>query len=237
MANKYFQFKQFTIHQDKCAMKVCTDACLFGAIVASDEDKYESVLDIGAGTGLLSLMFAQKKPDAFIHAIEIDAAAAEQADKNFSASVWKNRLAIFNHDVNKFEFGKKYDLIISNPPFFEDDLLSDFENKNAAKHNSTLSLKQLLDLLTNALYETGKLAVLLPQRRIDYFESEANKCGLHLHRKILVRQTPSHDIFRGIMFFKKQTATPHITEMSIKRTDGNYTAEFIGLLKDYYLYL
>jgi tRNA1Val (adenine37-N6)-methyltransferase len=217
-------------------MKVCTDACLFGAIVA-DELKHEQVLDIGAGTGLLSLMYAQKNPSSIIHSVEIDSAAAEQAKGNYRGSVWNKRIEIYNCDVNEFNSDTKYDLILSNPPFFEQDLLSEQENRNAAKHHSTLNLKQLLSVANSKLKTSGFLAVLFPERRLDHFESEAMFAGLHVYRKILVRQTPEHDIFRGILFLKKETAKPLITEMSIKRTDGHYTAEFISFLKDYYLFL
>lgn len=237
MSNNFFQFKQFTIHQDRCAMKVCTDACLFGSIIASDEGQYKSVIDIGSGTGLLSLMYAQKNPASIIQAVEIDPAAAEQALENFKASKWKDRIDIINEDVSRIVFAEKYDLVISNPPFYEDDLQSDNPHKNAAKHNTTLDLKRLLIIGSEILNENGKLAVLIPGHRIDFFENEAVSNGFHLCRKLLIRQSPAHAVFRGILFFKKEKSDPLVTEMSIRRTDGHYTAEFVSLLKDYYLYL
>lgn len=119
MSNSYFQFKQFIIHQDACAMKVCTDACLFGAWVANKVQKLKpnSVLDVGAGTGLLSLILAQKT-DAIIHAVEIDDEAAKQAEDNFKSSPWSNRIKIINQPVQNIKITGKYDFILSNPPFF-----------------------------------------------------------------------------------------------------------------------
>ena len=128
MSNSYFQFKQFIIHQDRCAMKVTTDACLFGAWVA-EEDKSEkiitkNVLDIGTGTGLLSLMYAQKNSLANIDAIEIDEDAYIQAKENVAASPFAERINIIHDDIKRFTFSKKYDCIISNPPFYEKEIRS-----------------------------------------------------------------------------------------------------------------
>ena len=219
-------------------MKVCTDACLFGALLPPSPLKGEpAVLDIGAGTGLLSLMYAQKNREATIDAIEIDPAAALQAKQNFDASNWKDRLNIINADIKNVGTEKKYDLIISNPPFFENDLQSEDPAKNLAKHDGSLTLQELLQAAAGRLTTTGSFAVLLPHHRVNYFENEALLSGLHPIRKILVRQTPEHDLFRGIIFFSKERAEQMMTEMSIRRTDGSYTAEFIGLLKDYYLHL
>ena len=235
MANNFFQFRQFTIHQDNCAMKVCTDACLFGALIAGFQPQVANCLDVGTGTGLLSLMYAQKDKHALIDAVEIDPAAALQARKNFDASPWKERLTIINTNVNRLSNEKKYDLIISNPPFFENNLRSFDNTKNSAKHDSSLTLLQLLKIVGERLPVSGSFAVLLPYHRITYFEDEALLHGLHMHRKVLVRQTPLHELFRGILFFKKAVSKQLVTEMSIKRSDERYTAEFTALLKDYYL--
>ncbi len=248
MANNYFQFKQFTIFQDNCAMKVCTDACLFGALVANcDPDSYREsfanrqdavyCLDIGTGTGLLSLMFAQKNAGVIIDAIEIDKAAAEQAKENFTASPWAERLNIFHSDILSFRSEKKYDLIISNPPFFEDDLRSPEETRNNAKHDTSLSFTGLLNATGTHLKREGLFAVLLPYTRVKSFIEEAVKSGLHIQHQILVKQTPGHDHFRGILFFKREKAKPVHSEIIIKNEEGNYTTGFIEALKDYYLHL
>lgn len=235
MPNHYFQFKQFTIQQEHCTMKVCTDACLFGALAANAALPSGNCLDIGTGTGLLSLMYAQKNDSAIIDAVEIDKAAAQQAKENFEASPWKERLHIFNEDILAFRPGKKYDLIISNPPFFEGDLRSADENKNKAKHDTSLGLQQLLELIDLHLSKDGQFGVLLPFHRVDYFEKEAAAFNFHLTKKILVKQSPQHDHFRGVLFFSREATEPSSTDITIKEHNGQYSNEFTDLLKDYYL--
>jgi len=243
MANSYFKFKQFKIHQDKCAMKVTTDACLFGALVAEVKLKKTTCLDIGTGTGLLSLMLAQKNKTSKIDALEIDTAAATQARENILASPWADRITVFNEDALKFPVGpqaaagKQYDCIISNPPFFEDDLQSPDKAKNKAKHNSSLTLAQLLRIVDRQLAAEGFFAVLLPYHRVGYFVEEALKQGLFLTRQILVKQTLKHKFFRGILCFKRIEKKLNSKELIIKDLEHNYTPEFSEALKDYYLFL
>lgn len=237
MPNNFFQFKQFTIFQHKCAMKVCTDACLFGAMVARHEPRTTNCLDIGTGTGLLSLMLAQKDPDAVIDAVELDAEAADQARENFAASPWKERLNIFNADILSFKPEKRYDLIISNPPFFEDDLMSPDEAKNHAKHDTSLSLDELAGVVQQLLAADGFFAVLLPYHRVNYFTEEAGRQGLYLAQQVLLKQTGKHNYFRGILFFSRKEVQPVNSEIILKDSKADYTPEFISALKDYYLYL
>src|SRR5258705_6346666 len=151
MANSYFKFKQFTIHQDRCAMKVTTDACLFGAWVAIEagilESEDGSILDIGAGTGLLSLMLAQKT-NVSIDSVEIDEAAAKQARENADASPWKERIFVMPGDAKYMAYTlcKNFDIIISNPPFYENELASPDHHKNIAHHDGGLLLDELLQV-------------------------------------------------------------------------------------------
>ena len=219
-------------------MKVCTDACLFGAFVANEtaNEKLFRILDIGTGTGLLSLMLAQKST-ANIDSIEIDTAACEQAKENIAASPWKEKITTINADITTFNSKNKYDLIISNPPFFEGDLQSANEQKNAAKHDAALTLEQLLVAANNNLNKEGIFAVLLPYHRVDYFIKESAAKGLYLTNRLLVKQAPTHNFFRGILIFSKTNSGLQSNELSIKDNKGNYTGEFTGLLKDYYLYL
>lgn len=219
-------------------MKVCTDACLFGAWAADSlqNNPVENILDIGTGTGLLSLLLAQKTA-AIIDAVEIDADAFAQAKENFLLSHWKERLHIINTDITSFNADKKYDCIISNPPFFEDDLKSPQQNKNAAKHDTTLTLPILLQQVKLLLKEEGCFAVLLPYHRVDYFINEALQHNLFCNEKVLVKQTPKHSYFRGMLLFSTNKTATAIKEISIKDNTGNYTPQFIALLKDYYLYL
>jgi tRNA1Val (adenine37-N6)-methyltransferase len=220
-------------------MKVCTDACLFGAYIANQVQPLSSVnsiLDIGSGTGLLSLMLAQKT-NATIDTVEIDANAFEQAKENIAQSSHKNRIEIFNTDIAAFNPNKKYDCIISNPPFFESDLKSDDEKKNSAKHDTSLTYITLLNAIDKNLTTHGFFSVLLPFKRSSYFEEVAAKLNFHLAKKLLVKQTPKHNYFRAILIFSRNKSVAEQSELTIKNEEGNYTKEFIQLLKDYYLYL
>jgi tRNA1Val (adenine37-N6)-methyltransferase len=244
LSNTFFQFKQFTVQQDFCAMKVSTDSCIFGAAVATvladkglqNKGAIDNYLDIGAGTGLLSLMLAQKT-SAFIDAVEIDNAAFSQAAKNFEASRWKERLSIINLDIQDFKKGKKYDAIICNPPFFEGDLRSSDEKKNAARHDTGLTLRQLLKAVDQNIKKDGIFAILLPYYRVDDFINEAADLNFYSQQKILLRHSAKHPYFRVILFLSKIKHAELTKELIIKNEDDNYTESFIHLLKDYYLYL
>jgi len=224
-------------------MKVCTDACLFGALVADHMTRqpagkqFDHCLDIGTGTGLLSLMLAQKNNAVEIDAVEIDAAAAEQAGNNIAASPWAGNVQVFNEDMLNFDSERKYDCIISNPPFFEDDLQSADKAKNTAKHDTSLNLLQLLQVVEDHLGPDGFFAVLLPYHRVGYFIEESEKKGLHISKQILVKQTTKHNFFRGILFFKRRKTETQFTEIIIKDNEHHYTPEFATALKDYYLFL
>lgn len=240
MANSYFQFKQFTVQQEKAALKVSTDSCLFGAWIAEEarSKKYEvgTVLDIGAGTGLLMLMLAQKC-DALIDGIEIDEPSYQQAKENLAASIWKERLQLFHADVKLFSFAKKYDLIISNPPFYEGDLKSVAANRNVAMHDDGLKLDELIKLIDENLAEDGRFAVLLPYTRADKFIEDAFKKGFFLYERMNVKQSVDHSFFRSLLFFERKKMNFEVKELSIKDETNQYTESFIELLKDYYLYL
>ena len=240
MSNNFFKFKQFIVEQDKCAMKVTTDSCLFGSIVANAIKntalKIENCLDVGTGTGLLSLMIAQKNNQLKIDAIEIDEQAAMQAALNFRQSPFGNQLQIICGDARKFLFNKKYNFIFSNPPFFEDDLKSVDVKKNIALHGSELNLEELLQIIKNNLAFGGMFAILLPNHRSDYFEELCLKEYFYCNKKILVKQTPKHDYFRDILFFSTKNISS-LQEEIVIQNNHQYTKEFIELLKDYYLHL
>lgn len=240
MSNSYFQFKQFIIQQEKAALKVSTDSCLFGAWVAkkmeSEKLKVENLLDIGTGTGLLMLMLAQKC-NATIDGIEIDTASYLQAKENIEASRWNDRLHLFHADVKSFRFQKKYDFIITNPPFYESDLKSDSSNRNVAMHDEGLKLIELLYIVDENLDAEGSFAVLLPFHRTDEFISKALTLNLFLNKRLNVRQTMNHSYFRSLLLFGRKKTELHINELSIKNELNQYTSSFENLLKDYYLYL
>jgi tRNA1Val (adenine37-N6)-methyltransferase len=236
MGNTYFQFKQFTIHQDKTAMRVCTDACLFGAIVAS-EISANMVLDIGAGTGLLSLMYAQKHSNSIIDAVELEENAFAQAHENVAISPWKNNIQIHNNAIQGFEPKESYDLILSNPPFFENDLKSAKNERNLAMHSETLTLKELFSYANKYLSESGKFAVLIPFHRLEYTLTIAKENDFYLGKIWNVKQTETHPFFRSILIFQKENTETDNSELYIKNTQNQYGIDFAHYLKDYYLFL
>lgn len=220
-------------------MKVCTDACLFGGWLAEkiDLDPTGHVLDIGAGTGLLSLILAQKFTGANFDAVEIDLHAAEQARENFEGSDWSARLNLINMPVQELKPEIKYDLIISNPPFFENDLKSNDHKRNLALHSTALSLDELFDFVNTSLKNDGHFAMLIPYHRTEQCLQLASQRGFYLAEGVQVRQTPKHDFFRSMLLFQKQPSVTSENVIVIKDANNAYTEEFVKLLKEYYLYL
>ncbi len=240
MSNTYFQFSQFRVEQGGSAMKVCTDACVQGAYIAEKlsvlQPAVKRILDIGTGSGLLALMLAQGST-ALVDAIEIEEKAFRQAGKNFLASPWKDRLQAYHGDIREYEFIKKYDFIISNPPFYENDLKSPIHGKNQARHAITLNYGELLEAVKHNLIPGGRFSVLLPFERFAGFVRQAEKMEFHLQDSLRVKQTPSHNFFRAIGIFGNGIKKGMDETLTIKNKQEEYTPEFIRLLKPYYLYL
>jgi len=243
MSTSYFQFKQFTIHQDRCAMKVTTDACLFGAwaagIVSSQGLGVKNILDIGTGTGLLSLMLAQQC-NASIDTIEVDKDTFEQAGENIAASLWADRIKVFQGDARAFRFPVQYDIIISNPPFYEKELMSYNTKKNLAHHNEGLHLPELLVIIKKNIQPDGSFYLLMPYKRKEEIRKLFIETDLSIQQLTFLRQSADHNYFRIMLAGKLKTekqAETMIDEISIKDKEGQYTPFFVKLLKDYYLYL
>ena len=238
MRNGFFQFKQFLIRQDRCAMKVCTDACIFGAWIARKfagtafDDK--RVLDIGTGTGLLPLMLAQKL-GAHIDAIEMDHEAYQQAVQNIEGSSFAGTIDVMHGDATTYAFERRFDLVLSNPPFYEHDLASPDTRVNLAMHDSGLTLRKLVEVANAAMTTTGYLAVLLPYHRREYFIALAAGFNLHLHSELAVKHSHLHPYFRSCMIFCRNASL--VQEELIIRENNVYTDGFKNLLADYYLHL
>lgn len=244
MANNFFRFKQFIVQQDRAAMKVTTDGCLFGAWVAKQIEEQTrtnvQLLDIGTGTGLLSLMIAQKNPDCVIDAVEIDSTAYEQAIENANDSPWKEKIKIFHSDIKSFEPGKKYDNIISNPPFYEKELKAEDEKRNIAHHDGGLSFNELFSTIKKHLNPGGHFYLLVPYKRNEEIRKLVLEHQFELVQVTLVRQSDSHSYFRMMLCGKmpsEKKGETLIEEIAVKYNTDNYTPAFISLLKDYYLYL
>lgn len=250
MGNSYFAFKQFTIQQDKSAMKVTTDACLFGAWVAAKakdaNTEINNLLDIGAGTGLLSLMLAQElvplNGKVEIDAVELDKDAAEQTKENMAASGWNDNLFVMPGDAKymAYTFAKEYDVIVSNPPFYEAELESGNLQINQARHSAGLLLNELLTIIKDLLQPNGRFYLLLPFKRYEEILQLVREFDLSITNLVLVRQSTKHGYFRVMLGGRKgisKNADPLEEEISIWNDKQQYTPEFVGLLKEYYLYL
>ncbi|MGV3528923.1 MAG: tRNA1(Val) (adenine(37)-N6)-methyltransferase [Flavisolibacter sp.] len=238
MANTFFRFKQFTVHQQHSAMKVTTDGCLFGAWVADalqHQGAGKRLLDIGTGTGLLSLMVAQKN-NATIDAVEIDNNAAAEARENFAASPWKDRLHLHETAIQDFTIDAKYDHIFCNPPFYENELKPEHDGRHLAHHSKSLLLKEVVAALQKFLSDKGSFFLLLPAKRSSEAERLLNEQNFYLHEKLWVRQTEKHAPFRLVLRGGRTQADATEREMIISE-NGNYTQAFAALLRDYYLAL
>ena len=219
-------------------MKVTTDACLFGAITASQfiGDSHLKILDIGTGTGLLSLMVAQKNTASKIDAVEIDEAAALQAKKNVAESAFASKIEVYQTDIKQFDETDPYDFIFTNPPFFENDLKSVKDNRNKALHDASLTLGELLQQIDRLLKPNGSFGILLPYHRMDYFIAKANGLKWHCSKRINVKQTGKHDFFRSMSCFGKNGKMTETASLTIKE-EAEYSNDFKQLLMDYYLNL
>lgn len=242
MPNPFFAFKQFTIHQDQCAMKVTTDACLFGAWAISEthfKKKNFQLLDIGAGTGLLSLLFAQQYKEAIIEGIELDAAAAQQAKQNVDDCEFGNNVNIIHSDINSYSPTKSYDIIISNPPFYEKDLVSNSPQRNWAFHDQGLKLKQLLYHIDQLLTPDGVFFLLLPPKRESELLQHCKEYNLKLINSCAVHATDTKAAH--CLFYKGQKgeAGSLLTQVPliIQGNEKGYSSRAHALLANYYLHL
>lgn len=217
-------------------MPVSTDSCIFGAWVAEKTNQFNNILDVGCGTGLLTLMLSQKN-SAKITAIEIEPECYEQAKQNINQSPWCDRCKIINGDIKDYQFEIKFDFIISNPPFFENQLASPQYKKSSAKHAQSLSLKELAKAIGHNLNDEGGIGLLIPfyrtQESIDLFERE----NLYLNQILKIRQSEKHDYFRSVLFMTREQQSIISEETMTIKKEGQYSNEFIELMKDYYLYL
>ncbi|HSZ24831.1 MAG TPA: methyltransferase [Cytophagaceae bacterium] len=235
MANNYFQFKQFRIDQDNTSMKVCTDSCVFGAWIKPQDATY--MLDIGAGTGLLSLMLAQRSK-AFIDAVEIDEDAAKQAVQNIQRSPWSEKITVYHKSIQSFaKHGeKKYDLIISNPPFYTNYLKSEDAKTNIALHNTSLSTEELLQAVTALLVPKGRFIVLLPSYEAELLREVALDFNLYTDTIVKIKDHERANAIREITVFSYTLEFPKVEELILKKGE-TYSEDFVTLLKDYYLNL
>ncbi len=235
-ANTHFSFKQFIVHQDQTAMKVTTDACIFGAYTLIDGTK--KILDIGTGTGLVAMMLAQRTT-AQIDAVEIENSAYNQAVTNIQESVFKEQINVFNTSIQLFstrsEQQNQYDLIVSNPPFFHNHLKAKETTRNNSLHTDTLSFEDLIRSVLRLISSVGTFVILLPLHESSVFEELSIPEGLYPQKKLTIRHRKDTKILRIITTFGFTKTQTQEENLIIKNPDESYSLAFEMLLKDYYL--
>ena len=240
MSKQPFKFKQFSIDQDRCAMKIGTDGVLLGAW-ASLEHQPESILDIGAGTGLIALMMAQRSDAFLIDAIEIEENAYEQAVENFEKSDWGDRLfcyhAGFDEFVKEMQDEEKYDLIISNPPFFSEDYKSGESNRDQARFADALPLTELIEGTSLLLAENGHFDLIIPFSEEKKAIEIAENFSLFPQKITRVKGTENSPVKRSLISFGFEKSKTEIDELVLEISRHNYTEDFKELVKDFYLKL
>ena len=232
-----FQFKQFNINQERCAMKIGTDAVLLGAWCPINNNPF-SILDIGAGTGILSLMLAQRSNAQQIDAIEIEENAYEQCVENFEASHWGDRLFCYHASLNDFinEPEDQYDIIISNPPFYSEDYKTDNSQRDLARFQDALPFEELVKVTTLLLSENGIFAVIIPFKEENRLLNLCAQAELFPIKMTRVKGTPTGPIIRSLIAFKRyELPVLSANELAIESSRHVYTEAYTKLTRDFYL--
>ena len=231
-----FRFKQFEVIQSKSAMKVGTDGVLLGAW--ADYNNPTTILDIGSGTGLIALMLAQRFLNSKVFAIEVDKDASEEALLNFSNSIWSERLEIINKDIFKYFSDSKYDLIVSNPPFFKEDLNSP-NRKRALARNGFIDISDLFSKVSSLMHDSSQFELIIPFSQMESYQKEAQKVGLVKSRVMYINPTSSKSPNRVLLSFSFQNTKEHPALESYLTIEMNgrhdYSEEYKQLTKEFYL--
>ena len=237
MPNPYFSFKQFTVFHDKCAMKVGIDGVLLGAWTPIENAR--KILDIGTGTGLIALMLAQRS-EAMITGIDIDQSAVLQANENVQTSPWSNRISIFEKSLQDFTLNsnERFDLIVSNPPYFVNSTKTPVENRTAARHTDLLTHEELIEHSLKLLSPVGRICLILPiiegQKCIEFAETKHLFCT----KQVTVYPKPNVEAKRLLLEFSLVKSAKSETKITIEsETRHQYSTEFTELAKDFYLKL
>ena len=235
---KPFQFKQFTIQQDKTAMKVGTDGVLLGAWANLDFNP-NCILDIGAGTGLIALMMAQRSDSETIDAIELNDEAYEQTVENFESSDWGDRLFCYHASLDEFtdEIDEKYDFIISNPPFYTSTYKELSEERAMARHSESLTYEDLLKSTTKLLSENGNCAFIIPFEKEGNFLKIAEENKLYPNRITRVKGAVNTAVKRSLLQLSFLKTEITLGELTLELSRHNYTEEYKSLVQDFYLKL
>jgi tRNA1Val (adenine37-N6)-methyltransferase len=232
MANSYFQFKQFRVEQDRCAMKISTDAVLLGALALHNHPK--RILDIGTGTGVIALMLAQRFQESIIDAVEIDESAASQALANIKASPWETRINLHPGAFQDYvQISPMYDLIVSNPPYYSAHLKAKDNKRNIALHTDELSFDELAQGVATLLADQGKFWLILPPRQFIEFEKIAGKFGLLPAEIFKLADRPGKDVIRIIGCFSRHVLDRSERKILLKDVNGEYSGQYSTLLNNF----
>ncbi len=236
MPDHQFHFKEFSVSQEHCAMKVGTDGVLLGAWTRIPGEA-ESILDIGTGTGLIALQLAQRSDCPVIDAVEIEDRAFEQAVENFENSPWSDRLFCYHASLDEFsiEIGETYDLIVSNPPYFNKHDAPMNPGRKLARQREKMSYASLLGSLAVLLSPGGSCAFIVPYEDEEEFRKLARENGLYPGRITRVRGTESSPIKRSLLQFDRTEQVAIEQELVIELSRHVYTKEYIDLVRDFYL--
>lgn len=237
MPNPFFHFKQFTVYHDRCAMKVGTDGVLLGAW--TDISDAKTALDIGTGTGLISLMIAQRNKNITIDAIDIETNAIAQAKDNIKNSPFATQIKCTQCSVQEFteKHERKYDIIVSNPPFFAESLKSPDNQRSLARHDDTLNINDLLKASAKLLNNNGKLSLIYPYEHKKSILDIAKQNNLFINKVINVYPTPSPQPRRILLEISKNQSSTQENNLIIEKSRHIYSDEFTELVRDYYLKL
>ncbi len=236
MANSYFKFKQFIINQERCAMKVGTDGCLLGAWANLSESS--NILDVGCGSGLIALMVAQRCPGAMVTGVELDEAAASQAQENADCSPWKERIKIVHKDFLHYHPEEKFDTILSNPPYFTSSMKCPDDKRTKARHDDSLASGDLLAHAYKLLLDGGKISIVIPTEQKSVWHEQAVALGLRLTRVTYIHTRPNVAPKRVLLeFTKSDNANICETDFTLEDEPGKYSAEAVKLLQPFYLKL
>ncbi len=227
-----FQFKYFSIKQADSAMKVGTDAMLLGSMAGSYDPS--DILDVGTGTGVIALMVAQRFVQARVEAVEIDKAAFKEALGNVEASAFKDRMNVFCSDFLKFNTTNKYDLIVSNPPYFMNSLKNSDRSKSLARHADDLNAHQFLTKSVELLKNQGQIQVIIPVDLAPSWETAGLDCGLHINHMIEIKGKPSTEVNRAILTFEQELRERKKDLFTVRNDDSSYSEAYVELTSEFH---
>ena len=229
-----FRFKQFTIDQDLAGMKVGTDSIILGSVIKI-KSKYKDILDVGAGTGILTLMMAQRTSNSNITAVEIDSNSYNQANINIDNCKWNDRINLIHADAKHLKTDDKYDLIICNPPYFINSKQSIITSKNTARHQVELTFKDLLNIWDKIGNNNSDLACILPIKESNKLFDMVKNYGNYLAYHLEIRSNQNSNPKRAVMLFSKNKMETIKSELCIHNNEGGYSEAYINMTKDFYL--